>query len=124
MAFVDNFDTDGGGVDIGEAAPMRAPRVPCAHVIVYKLVRPPILLNHIMGADFAGRIAKAFQRGFGALHSRIVQDDHGGLGTVGAERDALAVIGGFIAHRRNFLLKYLEYSIDTTISLGEGEHQP
>ena len=76
MAGIDELDTDGGAVDIGNVAPFAFARMPGAFSFINQAEYAAVFLDHIMRADFCRRIAKARQ----ALrrprrHAGIMHDD-------------------------------------------------
>src|SRR5579884_3934779 len=50
--------------------------MPCPRPFRHQPGNPAVLIDKVMAADFAGRIAQALARGFGGGHAGVMQHQH------------------------------------------------
>ncbi len=73
MPAIDEFNPDTGRVDVGDPRPFRDTGMPGAMVFANKFKDLPVLLDHVMRADFGRRVRHSIERRLSAFHAGIVQ---------------------------------------------------
>ncbi len=76
MTGILNFDTDRMGVEVGHAAPVRLPRVPCAFVFIDHLYHAAIKVNEVVRTDFFFGVAQPLPRCFRIRQVGVMQHQH------------------------------------------------
>ena len=76
MTGIDDFDADGVGIHIDDAAPIGLPGVPSAFVLVHQRAQLSGQIDQVMSADLAFGIAETIEGGLKAFHPGIMEDDH------------------------------------------------
>lgn len=84
IATIVQFDSDGPGVDIVQAAPFPRPSMPGPLRLIDHAGHRPITCYEIMCRNFGFGIAQARNRSFGACHRGIVQDNNARRQTIPA----------------------------------------
>jgi len=71
-----NLDADGAAVDVARARPAADARMPGAQMLRHHPRDAPALVDKIMRRNFRVAIAQPVERGFGARHAGVVQQQN------------------------------------------------
>src|SRR5262245_30697542 len=73
---IDDLDADRRRIDVGPSSPRTFSGMPCAVALAHHLRDPAVLMNEVVGRNFADRITEPGLRRLPCFHSRVVKNDH------------------------------------------------